>query len=135
MIRGFLDANVLFTAAHNPKGKASFAIESGRDGPYLLFTSDAAFEEAKRNLDIKYPDCLARLDDLLSRVTIFVADLSAPFPEGLPQKDAVIFQAAVACEATHFLTGDHRHFRSFMNRPDSTYAIIIQTVSEFLAAL
>lgn len=134
MMRVFLDANVLFTAAHNPKGKTSLIIESGTD-VYLLFTSDAAIEEAKRNLAIKYPNCLARLDDLLSRFTIFIADLSAPFPEGLPPKDAVIFQAAVACQATHFLTGDHRHFGLFMNRPKKTNSVVIQTVSEFLAAL
>lgn len=135
MMRVFLDANVLFTAAHNPKGKASLIIESETDGHYLLFTSDAAIEESKRNLAIKYPDCLSRLDDLLSRFTSFIADLSAPFPKGLPPKDAVSFQAAVACQATHFLTGDHRHFGPFMNQPNVTNSIVIQTVTEFLAAL
>jgi predicted nucleic acid-binding protein len=135
MMRVFLDANILFTAAHNPKGKASLIIQSGTEGRYLLFTSDAAIEECKRNLAVKYPDCLARLDDLLSWITIFIADLSAPFPEGLPAKDAVIFQAAVACQATHFLTGDHRHFGPFMNHPNATNSIAIQTVSDFLAEL
>lgn len=135
MMRVFLDANVLFTAAHNPKGKAFLVIQSETDGHYLLFTSDAAVEECKRNLAIKYPDCLVCLDNLLSRVTVFIADLSAPFPEGLPPKDAVIFQAAVTCQATHFLTGDHRHFGPFMNQPDLTNSVIIQTVSEFLAVL
>jgi predicted nucleic acid-binding protein len=134
MMRVFLDAKVLFTAAHNPMGKASLVINSGAEGNYLLFTSDAAIEECKRNLAVKYPG-LARLDDLLRRIKIFIADHCAPFPEGLPQKDAVIFQAAVACQATHFLTGDHRHFGPFMNRPDETNAIVIQTVSDFLAAL
>jgi hypothetical protein len=41
----------------------------------------------------------------------------------------------VTCRATHFLTGDLHHFGPFMNRPDATCSIIVQTVAEFLAAL
>lgn len=135
MMRVFLDANVLFTAAHNPNGKAAFTVESGETGHYVLFTSDAAYEEAKRNLAAKYPDCLPLLDGFMDRITLILADLSAPFPDGLPPKDAIIFQAAVACRATHFLTGDLRHFGPYMNKPDTANSIIIQTVSEFLAGL
>jgi predicted nucleic acid-binding protein len=134
-MRAFLDANVLFTAAHNPRGKAAFVIELGSVGHFLLFTSDAAREEAERNLAAKYPDSLPLLAVLLGRITSVTADLSAPFPDGLPANDAVIFQAAVACRATHFLTGDLHHFGPFMNRPDMTRSIIVQTVAEFLAAL
>jgi len=134
-MRIFLDANVLFTAAHNPDGKAAFIIELGVAGYYLLFTSEAALEEAKRNLAVKYPDCLTRLDELISQITLFIADHTAPFPADLPQKDAVIFQAAVACHATHFLTGDLHHFGPFMNQPEITSNIIIQTVGEFITTL
>ena len=134
-MRVFLDANVLFTAAHNPKGKAAFIIEIGAAGHFLLFTSDAARKEAERNLVAKYPDAFPLLVALIDRITLVTADLSAPFPDGLPIKDAVIFQAAVACCATHFLTGDLRHFGPFMNQPDATCSIIVQTVAEFLAAL
>jgi hypothetical protein len=126
---------VLFTAAHNPQGKAAFVIELGGAGHFSLFTSDAAIEEAQRNLSAKYPDSLPVLVALLSRITIVHAGLSAPFPDGLPANDAVIFQAAVACRATHFLTGDLHHFGPFMNQPDVACAIIVQTVAEFLAAL
>lgn len=47
-------------------------------------------------------------------------------------KDAIIFQAAMTCGATHLLTGDLRHFGPLMNRPDATFSIIVQTVSSFL---
>jgi len=134
-MRVFLDANVLFTAAHNPRGKAAFVIELGSAGYFSLFTSDAAREEAGRNLAAKYPDALPLLENLLGSITTVAADLSAPFPDGLPAKDAVIFQAAVACGATHLLTGDLHHFGPFMNRPDATFSIIVQTVADFLAAL
>jgi uncharacterized protein len=135
MMRVFLDANVLFTAAHNPRGKAAFVIELGTAGHFSLFTSDAAREEAERNLAAKYPDTLPLLAVLLERITLVTADLSSPFPDGLPPKDGVIFQAAVTCGASHFLTGDLNHFGPFMNQPDMTCSIIVQTVAEFLAAL
>lgn len=135
MKRVFLDANVLFTAAHNPGGKAAFVIELGASGHFSLYTGEAARGEAERNLAVKYPESLPLLATLLSRITLVTADLSAPFPDGLPAKDAVIFQAAVACRATHFLRGDFRHFGPFMNRPDVTGSIIVQSVAEFLEAL
>lgn len=134
-MRVFLDANVIFTAAHNPRGKAAFVIDLGAAGHFLLFTSDAAFLEAERNLAAKYPGSIPFLRTIMGLITQLSADLSAPFPDGLPTKDAVIFQAAVTCHATHFLTGDLRHFGPLMNRPDATFSIIVQTVAEFLAAL
>ncbi len=135
MKRVFLDANVLFTAVHNPGGKAAFIVELGKAGHFSLFTSDVAREEAERNLAIKYPGTLPLLSILLAGVTLVTADLSTPFPDALPKKDAVIFQAAVTCGATHFLTGDMQHFGPLMNRPDATCSIIVQTVAEFLASL
>ncbi|MFZ2445597.1 MAG: hypothetical protein WAW37_04515 [Syntrophobacteraceae bacterium] len=134
-MRVFLDANVIFTAAHNPRGKAAFVIELGAAGHFLLFTSDAAQMEAERNLTSKYPASLPFLAALMGRINLFTADLSAPFPDGLPPKDAIIFQAAVSCRATHFLTGDLRHFGPCMNQPDATFSIIVQTVAEFLATM
>jgi predicted nucleic acid-binding protein len=134
-MRVFLDANVLFTAAHNPQGKAAFIFELGAEGHFSLFTSDAAREEAERNLAAKHPLSLLLLATLLARITVVTADLSASFPDGLPARDAVIFQAAITCRATHFLTGDRRHFGPFMNQPDMASSIIVQTATEFLAAL
>ena len=54
------------------------------------------------------------------------------YPEGLAGKDRPIFQAALACRATHLLTGDLKHFGRFMNRPETTLGVRIQTVAEFL---
>ncbi len=54
-MRLFLDANVLFTAAHNPEGKAAFVIELGGKGKWELYSSHYALEEARRNLVKKYP--------------------------------------------------------------------------------
>ena len=134
-MRFFLDANLLFTAAHNPDGKAAFIIELGLQGYFSLFTSDIGYEEAKRNLEIKFPNCIPRLKEFISGITLSMADLTAFYPAGLPQKDSIIFQAAVACHATHFLTGDLRHFGPFMNQPEKTDSIMIQTAGDFLSSL
>lgn len=134
-MRVFLDANVIFTAAHNPRGKAAFVFDLGTAGHFLLFTSDAALAEAERKLEARYPGSIPFLSQLKDRISTVTADLSAPFPDGLPSKDALIFQAAVACRATHFLTGDLHHFGPFMNRPEATFSIIVRTIAEFLDAL
>ena len=55
-MRLFLDANVLFTAAHNPGGKAALVIELGARRHWRLFSNPYAFEEARRNLQRKFPD-------------------------------------------------------------------------------
>ena len=135
MMRVFLDANVLFTAAHNPRGKAAFVIELGATGHFLLFTSGIARDEAQRNIVLKYPDRLPNLKSLLKKIAVTPTDLSASFPKELPAKDAVIFQAAAACNATHFLTGDLRHFGSLMNQPDRSGSILVQTAADFLSSL
>lgn len=134
-MRVFLDANVLFTAAHNPTGKAAFVIKLASEGYFLVFTSDFACDEAERNLAAKYPGCLPVHAEIISHVTVVSAKLSASYPSGLPDKDAIIFQAAATCNATHLLTGDIRHFGAFMNRPSETFSIIVQTTAEFLASL
>ena len=133
MKRVFLDSNVLFTAAHNPSGKAAFLIELSAGGVLKLVTSCYAREEAERNIIAKYPACADVFSQLLKRITVVpVTLISADYPEILPAKDAPIFTAAVHCRDTHLLTGDTKHFGSLMNRPDLCGGMIIQSVSQFL---
>jgi predicted nucleic acid-binding protein len=130
--RIFLDANVLFTAAHNPSGKAALIVELGARGHWQVLTSTLAVAEPRRNVGVKFPDCLPRLELLLADVTI-VPSVSGPTcPIDLPDKDQPIFLSAVKCRATHLLTGDVRHFAPFMNDPSKSSRIIISTVSDFL---
>jgi uncharacterized protein len=131
-MRLFLDANVLFTAAHNPGGKASLVIELGVQGYWELLSSPYALEEARRNLERKFPRSLESLDTLQRGIRIVEHQAGLGFPEGLAQKDQPIFQAALACQATHLLTGDLKDFGSFMNQPENTFGICIQSVAEFL---
>ena len=130
----FLDANVLSTAAHNPKGKAALIIEIQPSTQWTLATSAYATEEARRNLEIKAPDAVERLDLLAERLEMVRHRPDVEYPAGLVEKDRPIFQAALGCGATHLLTGDMRHFGPFMGQPEQTCGVIIQTVASFLAS-
>ena len=135
-MRLFLDANILFTAAHNPHGKAALVIEIGRSGIWQLATSAYAAEEARRNIARKYPACLDRLEALLvdiGRVAEVSAEVQIAGPEGLEEKDVPIFCAALACRADVLLTGELRDFGFLMNAPEKAGGLLIQTVADFLA--
>ena len=134
-MRIFLDANILFTAAHNPNGKAALVIELGRRGCWVLYSSAYAWEEARRNLARKFPDSLENLEGFRQFICFVEHRPDCHFPEGLAAKDRPIFQAACTAKATHLLTGDHKDFDIFMNQPEATFGIHIQTVAEFLAGL
>ncbi len=131
----FLDANVLFTAAHNPAGKAALIIELQPEAKWGLATSSYAMEEARRNLQRKAPDALDRLDRIVARLEVVQHRPDLEYPAGLIEKDRPIFQAALGCGATHLLTGDLKHFGPLMARPKDTCGVVIRTVAAFLASL
>jgi hypothetical protein len=97
-----------------------------------LFSSPYALEEARRNLNRKFPQYLDNFVTLQNNVYVVEHSVGLSCPEGLAQKDRPIFQAALACQATHLLTGDHKDFGPFMNQPENTFGIRIQTVAEFI---
>lgn len=134
-MRLFLDANVLFTAAHNPNGKAALTIELGKRGHWAHATSLYASEEARRNLVRKFPRSLDGLNALLRDIPLVEPRPGLPFPATLAERDRPIFQAAVTCQATHLLTGDLKDFGPFMNRPEETSGILVQSVPEFLGSV
>ena len=131
-MRVFLDANVLFTALHNPNGKAALVVDLGGRGYWDLYSSPLAVEEARRNLTRKVPRAIDGLAPMLHGISIVEHGSGLQFPAGLAHKDRPIFQAALACRATHLLTGDLKDFGPFMNRPEKTFGVRIQTVGEFL---
>jgi len=133
--RVFLDANVVFTAAHNPGGKAALLIELGQKGHWELYTSAYAIEEAGRNLEIKYPQRKAALVQIIRHITPVRHHPEHPYPGGLDPKDMPIFQAAVECAATHLLTGDIKDFGRYMNQAKKTFKICIQTTADFYTDL
>ena len=134
-MRLFLDANILFTAAHNPKGKAALVIELGQAGLWQLVTSTYALEEAHRNLALKFPDGSERLGALTKGLRITTDTAGAECPAGLADKDCPIYRAAHACRADILLTGDLRDFGFMMNDRNKAGGMLVQTVADFLDAL
>jgi predicted nucleic acid-binding protein len=133
LIRLFLDSNVLFTAAHNPEGKASLVIELAAGGNWEVVTSAYCLAEARLNLERKYPAALGRLSGILRAVRLVPDVAGERCALSLPEKDRPVFAAAQRCKATHFLTGDRRHFGLYMNKPKDTMGIVVQAVGDFLS--
>lgn len=116
MDRPFLDANVLFSAAYLPgSGLAALWTLTNTE----LLSSPLAIQEAHVNLARIRP---ARLPDLASRIAAIriVSDppAGAALPSGivLPPNDGTLFLAALSAGATHFLTGDKRHFGPYFGQ-------------------
>ncbi|MBI4404755.1 MAG: hypothetical protein HY537_11370 [Deltaproteobacteria bacterium] len=131
----FLDANVLFTAAHNPKGKASFLMSIAEAQKWTVLICALAIEEATRNLDMKFPSCLSGFKKFLRGIHVVPTVLGGDCPIALPEKDRPIFLSAVHAKCSHLLTGDLRDFGRYMNQPKKSGGILIQTVADFLASL
>lgn len=135
MIRLFLDANVLFTAAHNPSGKAALILDLGVQGYWEVMSCTYAIEEARRNISIKFPDHLKRFEALIVTVMKVPSRPGRNCPVLLPEKDRPILEAAIQCKASHLLTGDIKNFGGFMNNSSLSAGVLIQTASGFLDGL
>ncbi len=113
MVRAFLDANVLFSAAYRPDAgiRRLWRITTVR-----LLTSAYAAEEARRNLD--NAEQRADLEALLASLEIVgtLADRRIPAARKLPDKDRPILLAAIEARATHLLSGDVEHFGPYYGR-------------------
>lgn len=113
-MRLFLDANVIFSAAHNPDGRARALFTLQGMGECHLLASAYALEEARRNIALKYPSRITDLEALareLGQVPEAQAQAVARARDlGLPPNDAPILGAAVAARADMLVTGDRTHF-------------------------
>lgn len=130
-MRVFLDANVLFTAAHNPTGLARLLFDLDRHRVLRLVSSGLAVDEARANLRLKAPDRADALDPLASQLQLVATPVVAITLPHLPPDDELILAAAVAARAAHLLTGDKKHFGPYFRSPGRTHGVIIQTVRTF----
>ncbi len=94
-MRVFLDANVLFTAAHKPIEKAALVIELVAWGCWRLFSIAYAFEEARRNPERKFPEHLPAFHAFRPFFDLNRSPVREVVLGGLVAKDQPIFQAAL----------------------------------------
>ena len=113
MVRAFLDANVLFSAAYRPDAGVR---RLWRIATVHLVTSEYAAEEARRNLDTA--EQRVDLEALLAVLEIAGTppDRRIPSAPKLPDKDRPILVAAIEARATHLLSGDVEHFGPYYGR-------------------
>jgi predicted nucleic acid-binding protein len=119
-VKLYLDANVIFSAAHKTEGRAQDLIALARAGYCKLFTSPHALEEARRNLALKSRGFEQRLTSTLVHITM-VAEAPPVVvqwvqAQGLPLKDAPILAAAVNASVDYLVTGDARDFGHLYQR-------------------
>jgi len=129
--RLFLDANILFQAAHNPAGKSALIISLGKRKAWELYTNTHAIEEARRNFEIKSPKNIHRFLRIIKQIKRATYSGREHCPPELPDKDKPIMISAIQCKATHLITLDQKHFGKYMNKPRKTAGIIIQSVGDF----
>jgi uncharacterized protein len=111
--RFFLDANVVFTAAHNPDGNGRALFRLAAERQLELVSSRYALEEAARNIAVKFPECVAEFNSLIVGL-LLVAEPSQTeiqlAAHRLRDKDVPILAAAIAARASALVTGDRRDF-------------------------
>jgi uncharacterized protein len=133
-MRLFLDANGLFSAAHNPDGRAAALVALARAGRCTLVTSPHALTEAGRNLQLKYPDRLAALSSLEETITVGLEatpeNAAWARDTGLPPDDAPILAAAVQARADLLVTGDRTHFGHLFEK--SVRGVKVSSLAEAL---
>ncbi len=130
MDRLFLDANVLFSAAHRDDAGVQ---RLWRIPDVELLTSDYAVEEAMRNL--RESDQKERLGSLLESVEVTPAATLVRSQRGdvrLPDEDWPILGGAVQARATHLITGDVRDFGIYFGR--RVLGVMILPPSQYLEA-
>jgi hypothetical protein len=96
-MRIFLDANNLFSAAKTDGAMRGF-IATLRDSGHILVLDAYVLDEARRNLEAKFPAALEPFEVILSKLEI-AAKVAGPLREdiapALPWKDRPVLAAAI----------------------------------------
>lgn len=130
-MRLFLDANVLFSAAHNPGGNARALFLLAEHRVVGLVASRFAVEEARRNIAVKHPERREELESLLASLELAAEPdpslIAIARAAGVVEKDAPILGAAIGARVDALVTGDRQHFGHL-------YGLLVEGVQVFLPA-
>jgi len=111
-VKIFLDANVLFSAVKSD-GHVSQLLRLLTESGHELVANDYVMDEARRNLEVKYPVNHDLLGPVLTIVNVSSVSSHGLLPEGieLAEKDRPVLAAAIALGCNALVTGDTTHFR------------------------
>ena len=119
-MRIFLDANILFSAAHRTESPMRAFFRLAEAGICELLASPFALDEARRNIARKYPAKTADLEQLIVQIAICreasAEEVRWARSTELPEKDAPILAAAAQAKADILVTGDRADFGSLYER-------------------
>lgn len=117
-MRVFLDANILFSATKSD-GAVRKLLAALRSAGHSLVADAYVVNEARRNLEVKFPDSLADFEKVLAEVESPVkasAGLATAVAPELPEKDRPVLAAAIRHGCQILLTGDKTHFGPLYGR-------------------
>lgn len=117
VLRIFLDANILFSAAKSD-GPIHALVVRLLDAGHECWVDGYVIDEARRNISAKAPARLQSLESLVAKVRVAAtspATLGAGLA-GLPEKDRPVVAAAAALSCEILVTGDRTHFGKFYGR-------------------
>ena len=113
-MRIFLDANILFSAAHGTESPMRAFFHLAEAGICKLLASPFALDEARRNIARKHPAKTPDLEQLIAQIAVCreagAEEVRWARSTGLPDKDAPILAAAVQAKADILVTGDRADF-------------------------
>lgn len=123
MIRAFLDANVLFSAARSRVGAGWGIVQLAQVLPSVdLLMTEYALNEAERNLHKKSPQSLPEFRNLKPTIKVCQkpsAELESRVSEEaplVPRKDLPILAGAVLAEVDWLVTYDDDHFEDLYGK-------------------
>ncbi len=119
-MRFFLDSNVIFSAARSPGGRGrGLFLLAGRDMCELV-SSPHGIAEARRNIEINFPDHSGELEALIEQIDVVAEaaqeDVAWALVQSLPSGAAPILAAAVGAKVNFLVTGDRTHFGHLCGR-------------------
>lgn len=120
-----LDANILFSASLPNAHRLALIELLHYQGECIYNTY--VFDEAKRNLENKFPNQVRSLDNLVKRMTkvpdcIGLSDIS------IREKDEPVISSAIKAKATHLLTDDKQDFGVFFGQTIKGVKIVSPTM-------
>ena len=121
-MRIFIDANILFSAAHHTS--ATRSLFNGVARHAKLVTNPHALEEAYRNLAQKRPEHIAGMKELQKDIEVSPAFSHVDSAAGLPDHDIPILAGAIGAGCTHIWTSDKKHFGKWYGRKIHDISII-----------
>jgi len=134
-MRGFLDANLLFSAPRSDGAMNELLALPARAG-HECRAYDYVISEARRNLLAKSPERMQALDRILSHMRTAAtrrvdAALEASLP--LPPKNRPVLAAAIHCRCDALVTGDRTHFGALYGR--TIHGVSVQSPRSLAEAL